>query len=371
MDFKDRIKSLVPLKSFILFESYPDFTDNTRAVFDEMVRREINKKYKLIWMCNSKHESGEFPSFRNVEYVYRHDTIGRYYRQTAKYLVSCNDFLANVRDGQFSLFLTHGSSLKNTTHYFCPENIDKVLAASEGANELTSKYFRYDKSRGIALGFPRNDVFACPPKDIREIFGNYKKIIVWYPTFRQLGNNSLTLAKGNPVPVIHDYDDAEIINRYAVEKGILIVMKPHPHQNVDYIKNHNFSNIKFIDNEFLAAHNLENYELLNACDALITDYSSVYYDFLLADKPVAAVWEDLQEYLELPGLIDNYEYYMSGAEKVYNRDDFIVFLDNVACGRDPLREQRREIRDLMNYSTDGKNSERVVDYIMSVIEGKK
>ena len=36
------------LKDIIILESAPDFSDNTKAVFDEMVRREINKKYKFV-----------------------------------------------------------------------------------------------------------------------------------------------------------------------------------------------------------------------------------------------------------------------------------------------------------------------------------
>ena len=45
-----RIFSIIPCR-YIVFESLPDFSDNTRAVFDEMVRRGINKKYKFIWLC--------------------------------------------------------------------------------------------------------------------------------------------------------------------------------------------------------------------------------------------------------------------------------------------------------------------------------
>ena len=48
----DKIKrtfyGVLPKRNWIIFESVPDLSDNTKAVFDEMLRRKLNKKYKLI-----------------------------------------------------------------------------------------------------------------------------------------------------------------------------------------------------------------------------------------------------------------------------------------------------------------------------------
>ena len=99
-------------------------------------------------------------------------------------------------------------------------------------------------------------------------------------------------------------------------------------------------------------------------DALITDYSSIYYDFLLCDKPVAAIWEDIEEYRINPGFAVDVDYYMKGAEKIYNLDDFETFVTHVAEDLDVLRSERAEINTLVNHSTDGKNAQRVVDFIV-------
>ena len=44
---------VLPKKKWIVFESVPDLSDNTKAVFDEMVRRKLNQKYlfimKVVW----------------------------------------------------------------------------------------------------------------------------------------------------------------------------------------------------------------------------------------------------------------------------------------------------------------------------------
>ena len=56
------------LKNYILFESNPDFTDNTRAVFDTLIELEWNKNYKLIWFVDEEHRFNDI-SITNVRFI--------------------------------------------------------------------------------------------------------------------------------------------------------------------------------------------------------------------------------------------------------------------------------------------------------------
>ena len=56
------------------------------------------------------------------------------------------------------------------------------------------------------------------------------------------------------------------------------------------------SNLVFINDAFLSDNGIINYELLGVADALLTDYSSVYYDYLLLDRPIGLCWDDYEEY---------------------------------------------------------------------------
>ena len=56
---------------------------------------------------------------------------------------------------------------------------------------------------------------------------------------------------------------------------------------------------------------------------------------------------------------------MKGGEKIYNLDDFGVFLNNVANNIDPLKNERDEISRWANYSKDGKSAQRVTDFIIN------
>ena len=189
-----------------------------------------------------------------------------------------------------------------------------------------------------------------------------EKIVAWLPTYRQHFNNGITTSSIT-LPLIHDNDCAIAINKAAEEAGIIILLKPHPAQDISFIHDLGLSNIKLINEEFLNEHKLNLYELLRNTDALITDYSSVYFDYLLCDRPIGVVWEDIDEYSRFPGFAVDLDYYLKGAEKIFSIDDMIKFLTDIAEGRDGLQKERREIRDYTNISTDGKNTIRVVDFI--------
>ena len=51
-------------------------------------------------------------------------------------------------------------------------------------------------------------------------------------------------------------------------------------------------------------------------------------------------------------------------------EDLIEFINRVASGEDVLQKERRTVRDLTNYSTDGQSSKRVVDFILEKIKYK-
>ena len=155
-----------------------------------------------------------------------------------------------------------------------------------------------------------------------------------------------------------------MLNEIAKQKNILIVIKPHFAQDTSYLNLKELSNIVFIDDDFFADNNITSYEFISSCDALITDYSSVYFDYLLSDRPVAAVWEDIEDYRKNPGFAIDVDCYMKAAHKIYAVPDFEDFISQVANGEDRYRKERLEINKLVNYSNDGNNAKRVVDFIV-------
>ena len=361
---------LLPIEKVILFESVPDLSDNTKAVFDEMVRLGINKEYQLVWLIqgdvdrvlldieNVKCVSAKGATFKERMRVVKLEN-------TAACLICCNQFLLTRRKGQVSFYLSHGSPIKSVKKYYTfPDGIDYCLVASENMVEIMSYEMNVGKSKVVALGYPRNDDFSRPDVDLRSILNrDFAKAIVWYPTYRQhkSGGNKLTQ---NALPIIHDQEKAQAVNEFARQKNVLIVVKPHFAQDINYIKDLKLSNIVFIDDSLFAKKRISSYQFVKSCDALITDYSSIYYDYTLCNKPIGLIWEDYAEYENSVGFAVDMVEYMKGAEKIYTLEDFISFISDVALGIDRKTHDRNKIKNVVNFSEDGKNSERVAQYIL-------
>ena len=366
------------IKPSILFESIPPFSDNTRAVFDEMVSRGLNKKYRFIWYVDYNKAAFLKNGIPKYWDPYSRNTIKKkilnyslFYR--TKCIICCNHFITTegrnqytCGKGQKAFYLSHGSPIKSVKNYYtCPGPIDYCLSPSKEFDDIMAYEFSFSKDRIFTAGFPRNDVFAGPKIDLKaKLKTDCSKVIIWYPTYRQRKDKEDQPIK-DTFPIIKNNDElTRELNETARKHNVLIVMKPHFVQDTSRLKDLHLSNILLINDEFFLENGFSSYEMLAASDGLITDYSSVYFDYTLCDKPIGVIWEDIDEYRANPGFAIDLDKYLKGAVKIYNMGDFKAFIADVAEGNDRLREERREIRDLTNYSVDGQNAKRVVDFIV-------
>ena len=361
-------------KPTILFESRPFYADNTRPVYDELLRRGLDKNYYLVWVDNDGYPVMLKRDGAIVSLLGNRFSISKRIRLwSLKYRVSaiicCNRVHFPTDPKKTTVFyLSHGTPMKSLRGYYeLPDYIDYVLAASESVAPISVHEFNIDSNKIVALGLPRNDVFAEQGHNIRSMLNtDCEHIIVWYPTYRQHQNGTKT-GSNNALPIIYDTDAAKRLDRAARDADTYIVLKPHFAQDLSLIQDLGLQNIRFIDESFFTDHQIISYQFVNSCDALITDYSSIYYDYTLADKPIAVIWDDLEGYRNNPGFAVDLDEYLKGAVKVFNVEELIAFIQDVASGIDRLQDERREIRDIVNYSNDGNNSSRVADYILKVI----
>ena len=100
----------------------------------------------------------------------------------------------------------------------------------------------------------------------------------------------------------------------------------------------------------LFRHRIEIYLLLGSADALITDYSSVFFDYLLLDRPIGFTVDDIERYAKKRGFTvppEDMERLMAGP-KIKDIQDLIAFLQDVTDGRDNYQEKRRIANELAN-----------------------
>lgn len=367
-----RIISRLPLRNIILFESIPSYSDNTWAVFKECVKRGMNKKYKLVWVTNDDAAPPEDIAVNNVISVKRNEIkLKYYYLYLAKLIVCCNDLLPKPGNShQYYCDLAHGCAFKNCSGKYGLPNSCKdadVITISEFMAPYDAHNLSCSPDCMRNLGYPRNDDLFKHNFDFNICFGaEFEKVICWMPTYRQ--HKTVSLVHSNiSIPIIHNENIALEINEFAKRNNILIIVKIHNSQDISKINEYDFSNLKFIDNDFLKDNGVLNYELLGSCDALLSDYSSVYYDFLLVDKPIGLCWEDFDEYNKREGFTIDPEFIMAGGEKIYTVDDLCAFIARIANNEDLLKDKRNEIKNLVHDHMDNQSTKRVVDYLETKI----
>lgn len=100
------------------------------------------------------------------------------------------------------------------------------------------------------------------------------------------------------------------------------------------------------------------YDLMKLSDALITDYSSIAFDYMLLNRPIGYAIDDMEQYtigFSVPNPLD----YMTGM-KMKTSAELREFIASVAAGRDDYRAEREKLRDRIHTYQDGKNSKRLL-----------
>lgn len=229
-----------------------------------------------------------------------------------------------------------------------PSDYSIIIASSESEAINLSSAFNRPITNISICGLPRNDVFKkCGQPS------NNKKII-YMPTHRGEGKFD-----------IYNLFESELlfINSELLRLGIDLYVKLHfYHSNAD--KKCELSNIHFIRDDEI---NQDIYSIINSFDILITDYSSVYFDFLLSERPIIFAPFDLDDYLSL----DREMYFdyneVTPGPKCKNWHEVMEWIDKFNNNPDHFVLDRKLLKDLFHAYQDGRSCERVYKEALRLI----
>ena len=190
----------------------------------------------------------------------------------------------------------------------------------------------------MPLGFPANDRLF----DKTDLFGNgfypalctakpqkpFSKIIGWLPTFRQHRQGGrIDSEKVFPfgVPLVQTEEELVQLNQFLSEKNILLAIQMHHAQAANFSKQA-FSNIVLISQDLKYKMGVSTANLMQSFDALITDYSAAYHEYIMLNRPIALTIDDFEEYSSKTGFLFDYFEWIKG-EYLKTTSDLMRFID--------------------------------------------
>ena len=364
-----KLFSLIPVKKdYIVFFSVPDYSDNAWAIYD-YIRRRHPGKYRLIWLVKNKPDIDEegtvFVDNNPKLFWLKRD----YYLAVSKFVIITHSApLRTWRKSQVFIHTKHSASqLKSAVgagEGKKRKDADVQLICGQDGWDRNLTGHGYDEETMIRIGMPRLDLLYRHKDCVSKLFpsNHFSKAIIAMETFKQSKKwNDSTDSISYGLNMISSEEELKRFDDFLVEKEVLLIIKPHPLQVLDHIKIGELKNIRFITDQTLSENGIQLYELLENMDALITDYSSVYYDYLLLNRPIGFTLGDMETY-KRGFIIDNPLDEMTG-EKIKNYDELETFINHLLSGQDDYESERTELIKRVFDHTDNKNCKRLYRFM--------
>lgn len=216
-------------------------------------------------------------------------------------------------------------------------SFDFVTVGSDAMADVFKKSFGIRDGQLLKTGVPLTDVYYEEHKP--ELKHKWpKKIILYAPTFRDYDMQSFRLP----------FTEEQLTN--ALNGEYMLLVKLHP------AVLHHIS-ASFESELIKNVSDMRLHDLLKAADILITDYSSVPFEFALLNKPIFFFTYDLEEYDRKRGLIDNYTSVIPGKAC----HDSEALLEEMT--KKPFRvEEIKRFSDKWNMYSDGNSSSKLLKF---------
>lgn len=342
--------------------------DNSAALLDFLIEERYNEKYNIKILVSNQVDCIRYENIKNVKIIRNSvATIWNIITSMRVFHSQGMTVCAVIPCGSQIIFdLWHGSPLKSigllSGNKWHSDTDSYFLCASPFMANINKRCFNLSDSQIFIGSNPRNDQMLNPKgNEFITSITKDSKLIIYMPTFR----NSKELHRHDSsmdFPIL-DTDNIQILDSFLENKHIKLIIKPHPYQNDIPLFSRKYKNIIILKNSDLTSHGITLYQMLGHTDALVTDFSSVYFDYLLLDRPIGFVIEDIENYEKNRGYtVDNPLDLMPG-DKIKNFNEFVEFIDKVSKGNDDYQNERSIINELCNTYKKPNASKRILDFL--------
>ena len=355
------VSKIFPIKNQITFATFrtTNLTGNFKFIHDEVVKRNVGLKFKflfkkfkptlmgkadyLLHMINAGYQMATSKFFIIDDYYFPAYVISP--RKGTKIIQVWHACGAFKKFGYDVLGKGYGASESYISDIKIHSNYDVVTVSSKEVAKHYATAFDMEEEKIYSTGIPRTDIFFS--KDAIEeaksrVYERFpalknKRVVLYAPTFRGKGQTD----------VCFDMTvDLEAINN-SINDETVFALKMHP-----FVKTRLENNMKNVVD-------LSDYEdindLLMIADMLVTDYSSVIFEFSIMEKPIIMYAPDKEEYIAERDFYYEYDSFVPGP--ITKTTDEIIALMN--CTSFDLSKVKAFKNKFFDYQ-DGKSTERFV-----------
>ncbi|MCI9617353.1 MAG: bifunctional glycosyltransferase family 2 protein/CDP-glycerol:glycerophosphate glycerophosphotransferase [Eubacterium sp.] len=359
-------------KDWVIFESFMgrNYSGQPKYIYEYM-QKHYGDKYTYIWSVDK----------RGLKIPGKHKTVKRsglryfYYMNRSKYWILNMKQPLSVPKREETILLEtwHGTPLKRLAFdlndvvggvsnykdkfYRQKEAWDYLLSDNPFSTEKFQSCFMYPKEKILEYGYPANDPLYAPDREerakkIKEKLGIPldKKVIMYAPTWRDDNYYEIGQFK---------FDLDLDVNRLEKEFGdeYVILLRLH------YLVVEALDMSKYGDFAVNGSAYDDVTDLYLITDILITDYSSVFFDFANLKRPVLYYTYDLERYRDvLHGFYLSMEDDLPGPMLLTN-DDVVDAIKNIDKIEEQYKDRYEEFYNRFCCVDDGHASERVVKKI--------
>ena len=365
---------LLPVTDDVIFEADRGrgFSDSPRYIYEEMVREGTTSP---IYWVNSTTQRFVDSGTRKI----KRNTPSYWWRiSRAKLVVSNQNMIASFKPHRRATYLQtwHGTPLKKMQHdvpvmhgraddyhqkaALLTSRWSVLLSPSPFATAAFQTAFRF-QGPILEVGYPRNDVFFWPDRHAREEAARFRlglthekrKLILYAPTFRDDARSGTHWSH----KLALDFD--RFVEDFGETHVLLVRLHPLVRARIG-------GEALWTRSVIDVSRYPDIQELLMISDLLVTDYSSLFFDFSLLDRPMIFYAYDLEHYRdELRGFYLDYEDSVPG-DVVRSQTELHEAIRDVSEGRDPFEVRRRDFATAYGPHSDGRASRRVLDALTEI-----
>lgn len=301
------IERVVPTSDALCFTSFPDVEDNALAVFAAARADQRLRGRRLVWLVRDvaaararlaarfgPEEAAACPVVRknSLAGLWQFLRAGRVFFTHGHYR-----FVRSSRSGRKLINLWHGMPLKaigllDETGSDTLQAADAAIATSGFFQPLMASAFGLPVENVAVTGLPRCDRLFAPSEAARafrqRMLGDDRRLLFWMPTYRisAVGDLRQDCASSREACLAQFVHDLQVLSRLAGEKRLRVVVKIHPMDFVNAEQLPELPRLALLRAGEGVLRELDVYDLLSVADGLITDVSSVCFDFMVTRKPV-------------------------------------------------------------------------------------